>query len=120
MSYSKFIEYGNKKILVIDIGSCKAEDFEALLAESGDMIRSEPPGSVLSLACGGNNTPIFTNREIFIQYLLKNEKYMKASAVSGLDKMKASMFTSIVSKSSRQIHMFATEAEALDWLILQK
>ena len=119
MPFTQFIEYKGKKILRIDIDSTTVETFEDMLKESGELIRKEPEGSVLSLAAGGPNTPIFTNKELFVKYLVANAPYMKASVVSGLDKMKAAMFIAVVSASGRQLMLFSSEQEAKEWLISQ-
>ena len=117
MAHAQFIVYKGRRILRIDIDNCPTEQFEEMLEESGKMIRSEPLNSVLSLAAGGPGTPIFTNRDIFVEYLKKNMPYMKASAVSGLDRLKASIFLSVVAPSGRELMLFETEQEAKDWLI---
>ena len=119
MAHAQFIEYKGKRILRIDINNCSMEQFEEMLDESGKIIRNEPPGSVLSLAAGGRGTPIFTNRENFVEYLMKNMPYMKASAVSGLDRLKASMFLSVIAPSGRELMLFQTEEEAKEWLAAQ-
>jgi hypothetical protein len=116
MAHAQFITYRGKRILRIDIDNCPMDQFEEMLDESGAMIRNEPLNSVLSLAAGGAGTPIFTNRDIFLKYLKENQPYMKASAVSGLDKIKAPMFLSVIAPSNRNLMLFDTEQEAKDWL----
>lgn len=116
MSRCTFIEYKGKRILHIDINNCSAEEFDEMLSESVKIIRSQPCNSVLSLAVGGEGTPIFTNRDMFLQYLSLNAPYVKASAVAGLPVMKAEMFAGILSGSSRDLRLFKTAEEAKDWL----
>jgi hypothetical protein len=116
MSRCGFFEYKGRRILHVDINNCTAEEFEAILAESGNLIRKEPFDSVLSLAVGGEGTPIFTNRQMFIEYLCLNAPHVKVSAVAGLPAMKAEMFSGIVSGSSREIRLFETADEAKEWL----
>jgi hypothetical protein len=120
MSRCTFVEHKGRKILRLDIDNCSIEEFEALLIESGNMIRKEPYNSVLSLACGGEGTPIFTNREMFIQYLCLNAAHVKASAVAGLPDLKARMFAGVVSGSTREIKLFKDAEEAKDWLVTVK
>jgi len=116
MSRCGFIECKGRKILRLDIDNCSAEEFEQVLVESARMIRAEPFNSVLSLAAGGEGTPIFTDKDGFINYISLNGPYMKASAVSGLPSMKADMLRGVVSGSSRNIRLFRTEEEAKEWL----
>ncbi|HRU39525.1 MAG TPA: hypothetical protein P5511_06580 [Candidatus Goldiibacteriota bacterium] len=103
-------------MLYLDINNCSSQEFEKILFDSAKMIRAEPFNSVLSLAVGGEGTPIFTDREMFIQYLCLNAPHMKASAVAGLPALKAEMFAGVVSGSSRSIRIFKTEEEAKEWL----
>jgi hypothetical protein len=117
MGRCRFFEYKGKKMLFIDIDNCSAEEFDEVLKESGEFIRKEPYNSVLSLAVGGEGTPIFTNREMFIQYLCLNAPHVKASAVAGLPGLKAEMFAGVVSGSSRDIRIFKTADEAKEWLV---
>lgn len=117
MSRCTFIEHKKKKILHIDVNNCTAEEFDQILLESGKIIRAEPFDSVLSLAVGGEGTPIFTNRDMFIQYLCLNAPHVKASAVAGLPAMKMEMFAGVISGSSRGIRLFKEAEEAKEWLV---
>ncbi len=119
MKYCEFINYKGKRILRLNINTKTIDQFEEMLQESSNIIRKEPPGTVLSLAAGGADTPIFTNRDLFIDYLKGNEPYMKASVVSGLDKLKASIFLTIVTSTGRQLMLTASEDEAREWLVSQ-
>jgi hypothetical protein len=119
MGRVNFRELQGKRIIEMDIDNCSVEEFEALLVESGDMIRKEPPGSVLSIAVGGEGTPIFTDREMFIDYLVKNMPHMKASVVCGLPKMKAALFQAVVAPTGRQLKMFDRKEDAVEWLVNQ-
>lgn len=117
MAYAKFIMFEGTRILRIDINNCTTDGFENLLVESGEMIRKEPLHSILSLAAGGPDTPIFTNRDIFVKFLQDNGPYIKGSAVSGLDKLKSSMFLSVISRSGRELKLFDNEKKAKKWLV---
>ena len=117
MSRVKFIEYNGKKIIMMDIDNCSIEEFEKILFDSAVMIRKENPDSVLSLVSGGQGTPIFTNKDMFMEYLRLNQPFIKASVVCGLPKMQAAMFQTVVAPTGRELKMFDTKSEAFDWLI---
>lgn len=117
MGRVNFNEFDGKRVIEMDIDNCSVEEFEALLIESADMIRKEPQGSVLSIAVGGDGTPIFTNREMFIDYLIKNAPHMKASVVCGLPKMKAALFQAVVAQTGRELKMFDRREDAIEWLL---
>ncbi|HNZ29716.1 MAG TPA: hypothetical protein PLB12_09515 [Candidatus Goldiibacteriota bacterium] len=113
----KFIEYKGKRILYHDMRECDSSEFADMLNKSMDLAAKEPLSSILSIAIGGENTPIFTDHEMFINYLAKNTPYVKASAVACLPEIKMKMLASVMNKSERKLQLFKTEEEALEWLI---
>lgn len=113
----KFIEYKGRRILYHDMRDCDASEFAEMLNKSMDLASKEPPQSILSIAIGGENTPIFTDHEMFIDYLKKNTPYIKASAVACLPEIKEKMLMSVMGRSERRLQLFKTEQEAFEWLI---
>jgi len=113
----KFIEYKGRRILYHDMKDCDSSEFTEMLNKSMDLASKEPLQSILSIAVGGENTPIFTDQEMFINYLKKNTPYIKASAVACLPEIKEKMLASVMGKSERRLQLFKTEEEALEWLI---
>ena len=103
----------------LDMDNCGLKEFENLVKLYGEAIRQNPGQSVLSLAVGGKGTPIFTDKEWFIEFLTENQPYIRASAICGLDNIKQGMITAVISMAGRQIKLFDTEEEAAKWLELQ-
>ena len=110
----KVIEGG--VMLRLDMDNCGMEEFRKLVDMYGEYIRRHPHQSVLSLAVGGSGTPIFTDREWFVDFLTENKSYIKASAICGLDRVKQGMITAVISAAGRQIKIFDNEKEAEEWL----
>lgn len=113
----KFIEYKGQRILYHDMKDCDASEFAEMLNISIELASKEPLNSILSIAVGGENTPIFTDHEMFINYLKKNTPYIKASAVACLPEIKEKMLASVMNKSERKLQLFKTEEEAFEWLL---
>lgn len=112
-------QFSGNVILRLDMDNCGMEEFKELVKLYGETIRKHPAGSVLSLAVGGGGTPIFTDKEWFIDFLTENKKYIKASAICGLDKLKQGMITAVILMAGRQIKLFDTEEEGAKWIKLQ-
>ncbi|PKL92953.1 MAG: hypothetical protein CVV21_01005 [Candidatus Goldiibacteriota bacterium HGW-Goldbacteria-1] len=113
----KFVEYKGRRILYHDMKDCDASEFAEMLNKSMELASKEQPHSILSIAVGGENTPIFTDHEMFINYLKKNTPYIKASAVACLPEIKEKMLASVMNGAERKLQLFKTEEEALEWLI---
>lgn len=113
----KFIEYKGKRILYHDMKDCDSSEFTDLLNKSMELASKEPLNSILSIAVGGENTPIFTDHEMFINYLKENTPYIKASVVACLPEIKMKMLQSVMGKSERKLQLFKTEEEAFEWLM---
>ncbi|MBN2754306.1 MAG: hypothetical protein JXR81_05495 [Candidatus Goldbacteria bacterium] len=113
----KFMDYKGKRILYHDMKDCDASEFAEMLNKSMDLVSKEPPHSILSIAVGGENTPIFTDHEMFINYLKENTPFIKASAVACLPEIKMKMLQSVMAKSERKLQLFKTEEEAFEWLM---
>jgi hypothetical protein len=120
MPLIEFIEYKGKKILRADINGCGVEKFEDLFIELGELLKKEPPESVLSLAVCGPETPIFTNKEFLIKLLQNNGPYIKFAAISGFDRLRTGIYSSVISASGRNVMLFPTEKEAIEWLVSRK
>jgi hypothetical protein len=120
MSRSYYTQHEGTEIFCLDISNCPPEEFDATLAESSMEIRKHPYASLLTLAIGGEGTPITTNRGQLIEYLAMNAPHVKAAAVAGLPAMKREMFSSIMNLASREMKFFETELEAKNWLVSKK
>ncbi len=112
-------EVGGKKIICFYMDGCSASGFSAAVAGFGEKIRTQPEKSVLALAVGGPATPIFTDKETFIEFFMKNAPYIKASAAACLDRTRRQMINAILEMAGRKMEFFETEEEALEWLSLQ-
>lgn len=115
-----FITVHGREIFRADVISIP-DDFAGMLEHAGNIIRSRPPGSVLCLTIAHDWVPIFTNRDIFIDYLKKNRPYIRATALYGLAQPLVHLLNSVINLAGRDnIRLFHGEKEAVDWLVAQQ
>jgi len=113
----RFIEHRGKQILLVDISHCSAREVETLARLVPSYVTSEPQASVLLLAD-------FTGAEfdrIAIERLKESavfdRPHLKRSAWVGLEKLPHIFYEHIKSFSRRDLPVFNTRAEAMDWLV---
>ena len=113
----RFIEHRGKQILLVDISHCSAREVSTLARLVPSYVTSEPQASVLLLAD-------FTGAEfdrIAIERLKESavfdRPHLKRSAWVGLEKLPHIFYEHIKSFSRRDLPVFNTRAEAMDWLV---
>ena len=111
-----------KQIIFIDFSNLTSYNMPEILKvieEAKKMIRSNPPNSVLTLT---DFDGMFFNKEILdlmIKYVAENKPYVKASAIIGAGGLRKIAVNSAEKFSMRDLHIFDSKQEALDWLIEQ-
>lgn len=122
MERVKNIVHKNKPVISIDFSNFNTSNMSDILKvteEAKQTIRTHPPNSVLTLT---NFDGMFFNKEILdlmIQYVADNKPYVKASAIIGAGGLRKIAVNSAEKFSMRDLHLFESAEEALDWLIAQ-
>lgn len=119
MSRVTFIDYKGNKILYLDFSKCSIEDGPHVMDEASQVINDQPPSSLLILS---DVTEAQYNREIIKklqEFVSQNRPFVKASAVIGMDGLKKVIFDMLLKVTGRQMSVFATKEDALNWLIQQ-
>ena len=114
----RFVTYRDKQILLIDLSQCTLDEMRMLLAEIQDTITSQPLDSVLVMTD-------FTGVDYFGRDLGEDIKktlvfdrpYVKRAAWVGADVVPHAHYESFKSFSRRELPMFATREEAMEWLV---
>lgn len=116
----RFIEHRGKQILLHDFsGIVDPQDGFAVVALSGPIVASQPPGSLLTLI---NVTGAHYNKDILdaLRVLAKHNKpFVKASAMVGVSGLLKIIYVTFTQLSGRRIPVFSTLAEAKDYLVSQ-
>jgi hypothetical protein len=115
----RFIKYKGHPIYVIDFSHCKAKEILLLLDQVRADIARHAPGSLLSFAD-------FTGAEIdknvatrAKEVLVLDRPYIKKSAWIGTESVPHIFFEHFKNFSQRELPVFKTREEAMEWLVLE-
>jgi len=117
MERIRFIEHREQQILLVDFSDSTAEEMAVIADRIPDTTTGEPMGSLLLLA--DFSRAEFT-RESFERVKITaalNQPHLKRSAWVLTDNLPKAMYDSVQSFSAREIPIFATREEALDYLV---
>jgi stage II sporulation SpoAA-like protein len=116
----RFITHKDKRILLVDASNCTAAELETMSKLVPTYVTAEPRGSVLLLAD-------FTNAEFhrdFIDWIkpviVRDRPHLKRSAWVGAERIPKAIYEGLKSFSKRDLPMFKTREEALEWLIKEQ
>jgi hypothetical protein len=117
MDRIRFITYREQQILLVDLADCAAEEVAAIADRLPKIVTREPLGSLLVL--GDFSRAQFT-RECVEHVKIAavfDRPHLKRSAWVLTENLPKTLFDSIRSFSAREIPIFATRDEALDYLV---
>jgi hypothetical protein len=113
----QFIKHKGHAIYLIDLRYCSAKELLLLLEQVRADIARHAPGSVLTLAD-------FTGAEIdknvatrVKEILVLDRPYVKRSAWVGTESLPHVFYEHFKSFSQRELPVFQTREEAMDWLV---
>jgi hypothetical protein len=112
----EIILYRGKFIAMVDISNTTTEQLLAALLDAHKKISKMPAHSVLILTDGTNAAYNKDTGAAMKEFVAKNKPYIKASAVVGIEGMKAVLQTAVSMQDRREIAEFPTRGEAMDWL----
>ncbi|MBP7691949.1 MAG: hypothetical protein KA764_08530 [Anaerolineales bacterium] len=119
MDRYQFITVRGRRILHINLAGIKADEAAAAIETGKKMVSQEPKGSVLTLTDitqGQFNVTVIRALQGFTQF---NRPYVRAAAVIGVDGLRRIALETVEKFSGRNFAVFATRAEAENWLSLQ-
>jgi len=116
MERIRFISYGGKQILFVDLAQCSAAESEDTLRTAPEYVTAQPPGSVLLLADFTGASFDEDVMRTMQQTAVFDKPYIKKSAWIGAESLPA-LFRETVSRfSRREFPVFKSKIEALEWL----
>jgi hypothetical protein len=116
MKAFELVPYKGKNIVMVDISNTTTEQLVAALRDAQSKISKMPANSALIMT---DATKAAYNQETgaaIKEFAAKNTPYVKASAVVGVEGMKAVLQTAVAMQNKRDIAAFQTRGEAMDWL----
>jgi hypothetical protein len=112
----RFIEHRHQRILLVDFSGCTADEVEEIARQVPDYVMAEPLGSVLVLTILTNATFDRDAIRAMKETAVFDKPFVKKSALIGLEDVPISFVDGLKEFSRRELYVFDTRKEALDWL----
>jgi hypothetical protein len=120
MDRVRFITHRGKRILLIDLTSCSAEDVIERLTQVQRMVTAQPRNSVLTLCdlAGAqfSRASITRMKEVAVF----DRPHVKRTAFVGAESLPQVFYQALKTFSQREFLRFETREEALDWLVREE
>jgi len=116
----RFITHRGQQILLVDVSNCTAAEMIALAKVLPSHLADEPLGSVLLLADFSGSKFDKTAFESLKQAAVYDRPHLKRSAWVGVEAMPKVFYENLKSFSQRDLPVFTTRGEALDWLVAEE
>jgi hypothetical protein len=112
----RFIDHRAKKILFVDFSNCSANEVEEIARSAPDYITVQPRNSVLVLTDFSGAAFDRDALRAMKETAVFDKPFVKKSALIGTEDLPASFYDELKSFSRRDLLVFKTREEALDWL----
>jgi hypothetical protein len=112
----RFIDHKGKQILLVDFSNCPADEVEKIARSVPDYITVQPRGSVLVLTDFSGTALDRDALRAMKETAVFDKPFVKKSALTGTEDLPASFYDELKSYSRRDLLMFKTREEALNWL----
>jgi hypothetical protein len=113
----RFVEHAGHRVLLIDLTNCTPEEVAARANEVPSFVTKEPPGTVLLLA-DFTGSPLTRDavERIKVAAVLVRQHLKRSAWVMPNESLKP-MRDAVQTFSVREIPVFATREQALDYLV---
>ena len=115
----RYITHRGRQILLVDVSNCTSAEMIALAQMLPSHLADEPLGSVLLLADFSGSKFDKTAFESLKQAAVYDRPHLKRSAWVGVEAMPKVFYENLKSFSQRDLPVFTTREEALNWLVAQ-
>jgi hypothetical protein len=113
----RFIQHQGKTILLIDASHANKQDLLILLPRIKALVTDQPRDSVLALADFTGSTIDKDVATRIKEVLVFDRPYVKRAAWVGTENLPTIFYENFKTFSRRDLPLFKTQAEALDWLV---
>jgi hypothetical protein len=113
----RFIDHQAKKVLLVDLSHCPANEFEKVVRQVPDYVTIQPLGSVLVLT---DFTAAVFNRDAVRavkETAVFDKPFIKKSALVGTESFPKEFYEELKAFSRRELLIFKTREESLTWLV---
>ena len=115
----RFVKHKGQDIFVVDFSHCSAKEMLILLDLVQASVKQHPPRSLLTLA---DFTGTHIDKKVAArakEVLVLDRPYVKKSAWVGTESLPHVFYENFKSFSQRDLPIFATREEAMDWLVAE-
>jgi hypothetical protein len=113
----KVLDYSGHRVLLHDFSHCDPTAMRTILEEGQRTVALEPLNSVLSLVDVTGCTFDQHSITLMKSAALANAPFVRRAALIGLSALQRMVYEAVVTFSRRNIPLFRSRKEALDWLI---
>lgn len=113
----RFITHRGKRVLSINYSHCDVAQLKAIAEEGHRMISRERLNSVLTLNDVAGTSFDHESVEALKSKVAANAPYVKRAAVIGISGLQRLIYEAVKLFTRRNIPLFSTREEALDWLV---
>ena len=113
----RFIEHRGKNVLLIDVSNLTPEELSSMGRLVPSYLATQAKGSVLLLADFTGSKFDRASLEVLKQATVFDRPHLKKSAWVGAEALPKVFHDNIKAFSQRDLPMFKTREEALDWLV---
>ena len=112
----RFIDHHGKKILLVDLSNCSADEVEEIVRRVPDYITVQPRGSVLVLTDFSGAAFDRDALQAMKETAVFDKPFVKKSALIGTESLPRDFYEDMTRFSRRELPIFKTREEALAWL----
>jgi hypothetical protein len=113
----RFIQHRGKHVLLIDLGNLSSEELMTMGRLVPSYLATQAKGSVLLLADFTGSKFDRAALEVLKQAAVFDRPHLKKSAWVGAETLPKVFYDNIKAFSQRDLPMFKTREEAMDWLV---
>lgn len=116
----QMIDHKGKKIVLLDFSYSRKEDIKPIIDDAKKWFLNKRPNSVLTLTDVTETRYDAETLSYFKEFTLHNKPYVKAGAVVGItNPLMKIAYRAVTAFSKRNLPIFETREEALEWLVDQ-
>ena len=113
----RFIGHAGREILLVDFSGCSAREMEKIARAVPDFVSVKPRNSVLILSDFSGATFDEDALRAVKEAAVFDKPFVKKSALIGTQTIPTAFVAGVKSYSRRDLVVFETRQEALDWLV---
>jgi len=119
MERVRLLEHKGRSVVLLDASHCPAAEAGQVFVSGRRLLATMPPKSALTLTdVTGAMFDDASTREAQTN-ATANVPYVKAAAVVGVAGLKKIVYTAIIRVTGREVKLFDTREQALEWLVQQ-